>query len=215
LFDFEFLQGRSLQERTGVERDGSMAELEHVSLALERAAERLALERDVKESEGLLSALERRYTAREVRATQAGRIESLVVQPGEHLQAGAVVATLLTSESLGHAIAFLPERDRAFVRAGERVELELDQLPAREFGRLNARVVRVSSDLVPLAELRDAFGENVTDQGPQYRIELRLVDDDRLSRLSASMRSGMLFSARFVLRNRRVISLVIDPIRNW
>jgi multidrug resistance efflux pump len=220
LFQYEFLRDRSLQERAGVEREGSAAELQSASLAVERAAERLTLERNVKESEALLAALEHRDSSRQVLAPQGGRVESIVVQPGEHLEAGTPVATLLTSERLGPAIAFLPERDRAFVRSGDRVELELDQLPAREFGRLEARVVRVSSDLASVAELRDAFGESSGGDstgvaGPMYRVELTLVQSERLSRLSARMRSGMLFNARFVLRNRRVISLVLDPIRNW
>jgi multidrug efflux pump subunit AcrA (membrane-fusion protein) len=112
-------------------------------------------------------------------------------------------------------IAFLPERDRAFVTSGAEIRVEVEQLPYAEFGTLKGRVDRVATDLASRYEVTEALGEEAQYPGPSYRVELSLLEDDRAKQLSSKLRAGMLVNARFTLRRRRLISLVLDPLRRW
>jgi hypothetical protein len=112
-------------------------------------------------------------------------------------------------------IAFLEEKDRAFVRQGDEVPLELDQLPYAEYGTLRARVVRISSDLASPFEIREAFGDGPAPNIPAFRVELLVIEAKATARAGVPLRSGMLMNARFTLRKQRLITLVLDPLRKW
>ncbi|HET9954833.1 MAG TPA: hypothetical protein VFQ61_10025, partial [Polyangiaceae bacterium] len=80
---------------------------------------------------------------------------------------------------------------------------------------LSGRIARISSDLASPYELREAFGEGAQLPSPSYRVEMSVVDDDNLRRLSPRIRPGMLVTARFTLRRRTLVALVLDPLRRW
>jgi multidrug resistance efflux pump len=150
----------------------------------------------------------------ELHAARDGRIESLLVSSGEVVQPGAVVARLVPVSRSQTVLAFVPERDRSFVRPGMEVRLELDQLPVGEFGSARARVVSVSSEIVLPAELERALGA-AAPPGVHFGIELFLLEDPQTRRLTQHLGSGTLLSVRMPLRKRRLIALLFDPIREW
>lgn len=146
-------------------------------------------------------------------APEDGRVEALLVRVGEEVRAGQALCKVLPRDAPLQAVAFLAERDRAFVRPGDDVVLELDQLPYAEYGTCRGRVARISDDLASDFEVREALGDAPPDPGPSFRVELDLTDTHALARAGIPPRSGMLLQARFTLRRQRFITLLLDPLR--
>ena len=148
-------------------------------------------------------------------APEPGLVEAMLVKPGEAVRAGQALCKLIPGGAPLQAVAFLEERDRAFVRPGDEVCLELDQLPYAEYGTLRARVERISDDLAAPFELQEALGEAAAPGGASFRVELRLTGTQAAARAGVPLRSGMLLHARFTLRRQRLITLLLDPLRKW
>lgn len=147
-------------------------------------------------------------------ATRAGRIESLSVSEGDVIQVGRVIARLVPLVAGRWLTAYVPERDRAFVRAGAPVRLELDQLPVGEFGSVAGRVQRVSSELASQAEMERALGA-ATPEGVHFAITIELLEDPTTRALLRRLSSGSLLTVRLPVRRRRIIGLLFDPVRRW
>jgi len=150
-----------------------------------------------------------------VTAPEDGVVEALLVKPGEVVQPGQAVGKLLPQGASLQVVSFLAEKDRAFVKPGDHVHLELDQLPYAEYGALRAKVVRVSDDLASPFEVREAMGEDQKLEAPSYRVELEIVDTKPLDEARVKLRTGMLMNVRYTLRRQRLVTLVLDPLRRW
>jgi len=143
----------------------------------------------------------------------AGTIEGLVIRRGDVVHAGQTLAKLMPDAATLHIVAFLPERDRAFVHAGSIAQLELDQYPYAEFGTIPARVTRVGADLASTYEVREAFGDSATDDTrAQFRVELEVA---REHLRTLSIRPGMMLNVRLTLRRQRVLALLFAPLQRW
>jgi multidrug resistance efflux pump len=151
----------------------------------------------------------------EIRAPRAGKIEALVVKVGDPVTVGMTVARLIPEGAPREIVVFVPEADRAFLQEGSDVRIELDQLPAGEFGGLHARVVRIGGDLATGAELQEVLSSETKLEGPSYRVELSLNDSDAVRRIDKLLRPGSLVTARFVLRRRRLASILFEPLRRY
>lgn len=150
-----------------------------------------------------------------VTAPEDGVVEALLVKPGEVVQLGQAVGKLIPQGASLQVVSFLAEKDRAFVKPGDQVHLELDQLPYAEYGTLRAKVIRVSDDLASPFEVREAMGEDQKLEAPSYRVELEIADMNALDAARVKLRTGMLMNVRYTLRRQRLITLVLDPLRRW
>lgn len=150
-----------------------------------------------------------------VRAPQDGSVEALMVQRGDIVRQGQTLAKLIPAGASLRVISFLPEKDRAFIKLGSEVRLELEQLPYGEFGSLGARVVRISGDVASIDEVQEALGDGATVDGATYRVELEVVDTSASEAAGIRLRSGMMMQARFTLRRQRLITMVLEPLRRW
>lgn len=143
----------------------------------------------------------------------AGTIEGLVVRRGDVVHAGQTLAKLMPDAAALHIVAFLPERDRAFVHPGSIAQLELDQYPYAEFGTIPARVTRVGADLSSSYEMREAFGDSAKDEGgAHFRVELEVARKDLRA---VPLRPGMMLHVRLTLRRQRVLPLLFAPLARW
>jgi multidrug resistance efflux pump len=150
-----------------------------------------------------------------IQAPEDGTVEALLVRVGEAVQAGQVVGKIVPVESPLHVVSFLAEKDRAFAKPGDEVELELDQLPHSEYGTLQARVVRIGGDLASPSEIRDALGEGLKLESPSYRVELEITDAHAAEAAGVKLRTGTLLNARFTLRRQKLATLLFTPLRKW
>jgi multidrug resistance efflux pump len=149
-----------------------------------------------------------------VEAPQDGTVE-LLVKPGEAVQPGQAMGKLVPVDSPLEVVSLLPERDRAFVKPGDEVQLELDQLPYGEYGALRGKIVRISDDLVSSQEVRDAFGEEQKLESASYRAQIAITDASAADAARVKLRTGGLMNVRYTLRRQRLITLVIKPLRRW
>jgi membrane fusion protein len=148
-------------------------------------------------------------------APEDGMVEAMLVKPGEVVRTGQALCKLIPRNAPLHVVAFLEEKDRAFVKPGDEVKLELDQLSYAEYGTLRARIERISDDLAAPFELHEALGDTPLPNLPTFRVELRITDASAVAKAGIPLRSGMLMNARFTLRRQRLITLVLDPLRKW
>ena len=148
-----------------------------------------------------------------VDAPVSGTIDGLIVRAGDAVQSGQTIAKLMPDSAALHVVAFLPERDRAFVHPGTTAELELDQYPYAEFGTIPARVTRVGADLASSYEIREAFGDvSKEEAAPQLRVELE-VSRNRIG--AFPLRPGMMLNVRLTLRRQRILSMLFAPLSKW
>ncbi len=170
---------------------------------------------DLNGSQSKRDALDSSLRQTNVLAPVAGFLEALVARPGDLLQPGQTIAKIISEDSPLQVVAFLPEKDRAFVKSGDQVLLEMEAYLFTEFGTLKGRVTRIGSDLASQYEIQEALGETGKLDTPAYRVEIEL-QPERSKRLSGvKIRPGMLLSARFTLRRQRLITIVLDPLRRW
>lgn len=215
--DDEALQdelARAEQSRMALQDAQTQTRLEIESL--KRAQETFVAERDeaIRHAEGRLEAIDLRADQQTLVAPHAGRIEGVTVQPGEVIAQDTRLATLVPGDAPGNAILYVPERDRAFLNEGVTVSLEADQLPRGEFGTAKAVVRHIPSELATAAELTSDLGADAV-FGSYVRVHLDLADDPQTKRLSRFFSSGTMVTGRVPLRERRIIALVLEPLRRW
>jgi HlyD family secretion protein len=148
-------------------------------------------------------------------APQAGRIESVVIRPGEMVPEGAVIATIVPTEAPSQVIAFIADRDRAFLVPNAPARLELNQLPSGEFGTLTGKVSAISSGFASSDEVVSVLKDARRVEELSYRVDIRLDDDPKTRKLLSKLRSGTLVTAHVVTRSRRIIALLFDPLRPY
>lgn len=192
----------ALREQTATLDTDIDAEANRLELDLQRARDR---------REAL--AIARRDTT--VRAPVAGRVDTLLVKSGEAVGVGATIARVIPTGTPLQIVAFLPERDRAFVKTGLRARVDLDQFPAGEFGYLAAHVQRVGADIASTAEIQEALGDRAGQSEALYRIELDIDAGASPQRLRELVRPGSVLTTRMTLRTRRVGAIVFEPLRRF
>jgi multidrug resistance efflux pump len=146
-------------------------------------------------------------------APEDGTVDALV-RAGEVVQPGQVVGKLVPVDSRLQVVSFLAERDRAFAKPGDAVELELDQLPHAQYGTVRGRITRIGDDLASAAELREAFGDDAK-VPPSYRVEIEITDASAAVNAHVKLRTGGLMDVRFTLRRQRLVTLVLKPLERW
>jgi multidrug resistance efflux pump len=193
-------------------RDQSVDALALVAAQSEHDARIEHGEASVQEARTRRDAVQLLLAQAELRAPQAGKLESLRAQPGLVVQQGEWIARVVSEQSPHTIVAFAPERDLAFLRAGATAHVQLDQLPIAEFGLAQATVSRVAGELADESELKAALGA-AAPSGPHVRIELVLAEQP--ARVAALLRPGTLVSARIALRERRMLAIAFEPVRRW
>ena len=199
------------RQKQSISQQLNQAEQDASTIDFATETDRATKEEELRTAMSRREAIELSLEQLAVTAPTDGYLEAVLVRPGDVLQAGSPVGKLIPDAGVLQAVSFLPERDRAFINAGDRARIELEQLPSAEFGSLTGHVKRISSDLASPYEVKDAFGEEGAVQGPAYRVELTFDAPVR----PLPLRPGMLLNVRYTLRRQRVISLVFQPLAKW
>lgn len=203
------------RQLSGAEAALDQTRQELASLEARRQDELWQRQQVVSAAQNKRDALELMMRQNVIQAPEEGTVEALLVKEGEVIQAGQAVGKIVPVESPLHVVSFLAEKDRAFVKPGDLVHLELDQLPHAEYGTLQARVVRIGDDLASPSEVVEAIGEGQRLEAPSYRVELDITDARPAEAAGVKLRTGSLLSARFTLRHQRLVTMVLNPLRRW
>ena len=199
------------RERRQLEQVLSQAYQELSAVTFESDRDRAVKEDELRAAVARRDALAFSLRQLTVVAPTDGYVEAMLVRAGDVLQNGSSVGKLIPAAPEMHIIAFLPERDRAFIKKGDPVRIDLEQLPWTEFGSLDGRITQISSDLASQHELKDAFGEQSPVSGAAYRVEISL----RPTRKPLPLRPGMLLTVHYTLRRQRLITVILQPLQRW
>lgn len=157
-----------------------------------------------------LEELQGRSRQFEILTPIAGTLQKMAVQAkGERVQAGDVLATVVPREALIAAVQ-VSSRLAGPIAPGKSVDITVDAFPANDFGTLKGEVETIS----PTTSLGDRRDQSQS-QPPAYLARIRISPSGIPPQFpSASLRSGMGLTARVVLKEKPVISLVFDFVRD-
>jgi hypothetical protein len=112
-----------------------------------------------------------------------------------------------------HAVAFVPEDARGPITPGATVTLDVEVSDVDH--SLRARVRRVLSSPAAAEELEERSGAEVHGGASLYRVDLDTVDDAAMRRIARQLHRSVPVRARFTVGSRRLLSLILDPLRRW
>ena len=162
-----------------------------------------------------------------LRAPVSGVVQaSSAVNPGQVLIAGQEVMRIVPDELTLEAEAYLPNKDIGFVHEGQHAYIKIEALPFTRYGTIEATVLRVGQDSIPLPEAIAAEsnpGQSADPRGPvtaqrvqnlYYPVVLKL---ERSSMISGgkeiALSSGMAITAEITTGERRLLDYFLSPLR--
>ena len=145
----EMLNARQVLERQATALAREIAGLEQALAGL--PAQREAIEATARREHALLAQERYRHEADGgvlVKAPLAGLVAHRFVEPGQAVQAGQPLLSLLPEGARLQAQLQVPSRAIGFIRPGDRVRLRYQAYPFQKFGHQGGRVARISRGAV-------------------------------------------------------------------
>ncbi|MBP3975826.1 HlyD family secretion protein [Pseudoxanthomonas spadix] len=205
-------QVQTLQQQAAAARR-NIAQLQQ-SLA-ELPSQRIAAEANLQRDLGQISQ-ERVET--EVQGTLAvsapvsGVITTQMIKPGQAVQTGNTLMSILPGNGILEADLLVPSRAIGFIQPGDKVQLRYQAYPYQKFGHQEGRVSKISRSALSSGELGALIGK--ADQGePYYRVTVTLAKQDVIAYgKSEKLKPGMLLDADIMGEKRRLIEWIFEPI---
>jgi membrane fusion protein len=206
--------------------------LQHDLQALKGEHDALAaqLKADVNQLERSRASLEQEATENTARksmvitAPYAGQVTALGLQPGQSVQAGQTLLTLLPQAAPGsanqsrlQAHLYAPSHTAGFVRPGQTVYLRYAAYPYQKFGLYEGRITGVSSTPFAPNELPPNLAQQLVSQAGSnealYRINVQLADQSiRAYGEDVALKPGLTLEADVLQERRKVWEWVLEPV---
>lgn len=152
-----------------------------------------------------------------LRAPSDGVVATLQVEPGQSINAGAVLASVLPAQTQMVAQLYAPSSAVGFVRPQQAVNLRYQAFPYQKFGQQSGRVLQVSRTPLTPAELALLNLPSALSQGalsePLYRITV-VLDRQSVSAYGQeqALQPGMQLDADVLLERRSLIEWIFEPL---
>jgi membrane fusion protein len=148
-----------------------------------------------------------------VKAPVAGIVASRLIEPGQAVQAGQPLLSLLPGGSTLQAQLLVPSRAIGFIEPGSTVLLRYQAFPHQKFGHHAGRVIRISRSAVNPGESTPLAGGGGQATEPYYRVlvALRAQTVTAYGRPEA-LRPGMLVDADILSERRRLYEWLLEPL---
>jgi membrane fusion protein len=150
------------------------------------------------------------------------RVTALNLQPGQAVQAGQTVATLVPEQTDAdtpsvEAQLYAPSRTAGFVQAGQSVYLRYAAYPYQKFGLHTGRITSVSATPFAANELPPNLAQQLMAQAGStealYRIRVQLDDQAITSHgQSYALKAGLSLEADVLQERRKVWEWVLEPL---
>ncbi len=215
------------QEAAALEQTAAVQALERQALALRRQLAQLdqahaevpsrmaALDAAGQRDSAVLSqeSLEAGSRAEAVIHSQVdGVVSMLLGQPGQAVQAGQPVLSVMPAGGMLEAHLLVPSRAVGFIEPGDEVLLRYQAYPYQKFGHQAGRVVRISRSALSGAELGTLVG-NAPPAEPLYRIVVSLERPTvRAFGREEPLKAGMLLDADILGERRALWEWAIEPL---
>ena len=158
----------------------------------------------ITENRNLLASAKTKLKQRYIYSPIDGTISTLHVgKIGEVVQPGQNIAEIAPQGAPLILLASLPSREAGFVQPGMPVQLKFDAFPYQEYGIIPGKVMEVSPDAKPDEKL-----------GAIYQVRVELERNSVASHQgTVKFKAGQTASAEIVLRHRRIVDILLDPIK--
>lgn len=182
------------------------AEGERSALEVRQQVQKLELEASqlaakITETETLLKAAQTKLAQMFLYAPVDGIISALNVDhSGEMVQAGQTVAEIAPDSAPLVLSAVLPNQEAGLVKEGMPVQMKFDAFPYQNYGVITGTVDSISPDAKSNEKL-----------GVVYQVKILLNGMDQ--RPDIALKAGQTAKAEIVVRQRRIIDILLEPIR--
>jgi len=210
-------QAQALErQREGLQRDLEAVEAQARELPLRTQVLQGEISRDLAalQQQGLETEGRRRLV---LRAPSDGMVSTLQAEPGQSVNSGAPLASVLPAQTQMQAQLFAPSSAVGFLHAQQAVQLRYQAFPYQKFGQQSGSVLNVSRTPLSPAELSTLNLPVALSQGPAseplYRITVKL-DHQTVSAYGQAqpLAAGMQLDADVMLEKRRLIEWIFEPI---
>ena len=197
------LQRQAISARRGIAQlEQALGELpgqqQAVAAGLQRDLAILEQERVQTQTQGSLA----------VSAPVGGVIATQLVKPGQAVQAGQPLLSLLPGDGRLEAELLVPSRAIGFIEPGDSVLLRYQAYPYQKFGHHHGKVERISRSALGASELGNAQTAE-----PYYRVTVVLDKQTVTAHGNEEpLKPGMLLNADIMGERRRLIEWVFEPL---
>ncbi len=147
-----------------------------------------------------------------VKAPVKGVVATQVVKPGQAVQAGQPLMTLLPGDGHLEAELLVPSRAIGFIEPGDRVLLRYQAFPYQKFGHQEGRVATISRSALSSGELGALIG-NAQQGEPFYRVTVSLARQAITAYGKPEvLKPGMLVDADVLGERRTLIEWMLEPL---
>ncbi|WP_416674927.1 HlyD family efflux transporter periplasmic adaptor subunit [Egbenema bharatensis] len=186
--------------------EGQRSELETQQRLQQLEVELAQIQSNITETESLLQAAQTQLSQMHIHAPVSGIVSTLNIRnTGEVAQPGQTIAEIAPDGVPLVLSAMLPSREAGFVQEGMPVQVKFDAFPYQDFGVISGRVESISPD----ARMHEQMGA-------VYQIEVAL-DQHAVNGGDAGeaieFRAGQTASAEIVTRRRRIMDVILEPMK--
>jgi membrane fusion protein len=147
-----------------------------------------------------------------VNAPVAGVVATQVIKPGQAVQAGQALMTLLPGDGHLEAELLVPSRAIGFIEPGDRVLLRYQAFPYQKFGHQEGRVAAISRSALNSGELGALIG-NAQQGEPFYRVTVSLARQAITAYGKPEvLKPGMLVDADVLGERRTLVEWIFEPL---
>lgn len=190
-------------------------------------AQKLAdVERRIDDDVNRLAKAKIRTAAMEMRSPVDGRVEGLAITtPGQVVASGEQIMQIVPAGTALEIQAYLRNEDIGFVQPGQTAAVKVQAFPFTDYGTIEAEVVRVAQDAVPLSEAEQregnpALASRTTTFGGVQRVQnlffpITLVprgSDGASDRQGRNISPGMSVTVEVRTGSRRILSYLLAPL---
>ncbi|PRQ08586.1 HlyD family efflux transporter periplasmic adaptor subunit [Enhygromyxa salina] len=176
----------------------------------------LATRTELLELRAALVELEAQLRERVVRAPRAGRLVDLRVEPGQHVEAGEVIAAVVDSGPVDELVAFLPGTDAPRIGPGVELRFAVEGYP---FNTVAARVVTVSDGALGAREAQRHLGPGAAEldlRGPVVVVRAELEQPNlAVDGVALPLRDGMLGRAELRTHSEPLALALLPWLRRF
>lgn len=205
----DMLNAQQALQRQATSLRRSLAQLDQTlaELPQQRRSARAGAERD-------LAALSQEAVQMEangellLRAPVSGLVASRLVEPGQTVQTGQPILSLLPEESKLRALLLVPSSAIGFIKAGDRVLLRYQAYPYQKFGSHQGKVIRISRSPAVGSQ-----GKDVDMSEPRYSVLVSLDEQTVLAYGKVeALRPGMRLEADIMGERRKLYEWILEPL---
>lgn len=146
-----------------------------------------------------------------LKAPVAGVISATIVNPGQAVQSGQSMMSLMPAGSALRAQLLVPSTDIGFIHEGSHLKLRYGAFPYQEFGQYQGVVESISTSALMPSQIAGLIQEQTKE--PLYRVMVKLAQQNvNVYGHATPLRAGLQLQATIMRDHRRLIQWLFEPL---